>query len=138
MDDMEKLIQLRNDYISCLKLARETDSKKEEAYLKQEAAKSLAQLREICPHNHTVCTRSEYGGSSSWDYDDRHPEYRICLCCGITDDAYDNKFEKLTTVPFKRFEGKYPDQIKNPLCYLLTEATEVAEKEGYRYFGGKL
>jgi hypothetical protein len=128
-------LQLRHDYMSCVKLAKETDSKKEDTFLKEEAHKALSQLEKLCPHQHIVCTKTEYEGCSIMDYDDHNPEHRVCLCCGQKDSAYGNEFKILTNTPFARFEGKYPDQIKNPLSYLLTEATEVAEKEGYHYFG---
>jgi len=128
---------LRHDYISCIKLAKETDSKKEEAFLKSEANKALEQLRKECQHTHTVCRRSQYNGSYLDDYSDHHNEYRVCLCCGIEEGAYDNEFKTLTTKPFSRFENKYPDQIKNPLSYLLNDCVEIAEKQGYHYFGNR-
>jgi hypothetical protein len=129
----EELIQLRNTYVSCLKLAQETDSKKEEAYLKKDAADALAQLRKVCTHRHTVCLCSEYQGSYSMDYDDNRHEHRICLCCGVEEYAWNPDWKVLTTEPFSRFEGDLPKQIKYPLSYLLSEATEVAEEKGYRY-----
>lgn len=134
-DNLEgRIWQLRHDYMSCLKLCRETDSKKEEAHLKSEAADILKELRALCIHSPTVCLCSEYEGSSCMDYDDRHSEHRICLCCGVEEYAYSNKWKTLTTVPFSRFESKHPAQIINPLSYLLTETIEVAESQGYRYF----
>lgn len=128
-------LQLRHDYISCIKLAQETDSKSEDAFLRTEAAQALDKLRQVCPHSETVCLQSEYEGSYLEDYSDHNPEYRICLMCGMQESAYQDKFSKLTTVPFARFEGKYPDQIKHPLSYLLLESKEIAEKEGYHYYG---
>ena len=130
----KKLIKLRNEYVSCIKLAKETDSKKEDAHLKEEAKIALEQLKKCCTHNYTVVQQSEYSGSYSYDYDDHSPEDRICLICGTEEYAYENKFKILTTVPFSRFEGKFADQIKNPLSYLLSDTIEVAEK-GYEYFG---
>jgi hypothetical protein len=135
MPDFEKAAQHRHDYMTCLKLARETDSKKEDAYLREEAKKALVELRKVCPHQHAVVLQSYYSGCSSMDYDDKNPEHRICLCCGEDERSYDDTFKILTVRPFARFEGKYPDQIKKPLCYLLTDAIEIAEKEGYPYFG---
>lgn len=128
-----KLLDLRNEYSSCLKLANETDSKKEDKILRQEARDLLSKLQKICIHEHTVCLMSEYEGSYTDDYSDKCPEYRICLCCGLAESAYHGKFDKLITKPFSRFEGKYPDQIKNPLSYLLYECIEIANKEGYTY-----
>lgn len=133
----KQVTQLRNDHTSCIKLARETDSKKEEVYLKQEAATALDKLRKICPHQHCVCLRSEYHGSYSYDYDDNHNEHRICLCCGVSEYAWNPDWKILTVEPFSRFEGKEPDQIKYPLSYLLSESTEIAEEKGYHYFGWK-
>lgn len=130
MSIQEQVLQLRHTYMSCLKLAKETDSKKEEAYLKKEATDALTELRKVCNHQDTVCLRSE-----SYDYDDHYPEDRICLCCGIEEDACNDKWKVLTIIPFARFESKQPDQVKHPLNYLLTEAREVAETQGYRYFG---
>jgi hypothetical protein len=130
-----QIMKLRTEYISCHKLANETDSKKEEAILKQEAAQALAELGKLCPHDHTVCLYSEYAGSYSMDYDDHHPEARVCLCCGIKESAYNDKWKTLTTKPFSRFENKYPDQIKYPLNYLLADTVEIAEIQGYHYFG---
>ncbi len=134
-DIEDKCLQLRNEYVSCLKLANETDSKKEDAQLRSEARKALTGLVSICPHNHTVVKNSQYAGSYSMDYDDRKAEARVCLCCGYTEQAYDNEFATLTTTPFIRFEGNYPNQVKDPFRYLLSEAKEAAEKEGYQYFG---
>jgi hypothetical protein len=131
----EQAHALRHTYLSCIKLARETDSKKEDAYLKVEASKALEELRKVCTHENTVCLRSEYEGSSSMDYDDRYPEDRICLCCGITESAYNNKWKILTVLPFARFEDKVPLQVKEPLLFLLTEARDVAETRGYHYMG---
>lgn len=132
-----KVSSLRNDYTSCLKLARETDSKKEDAYLRLEAAKALEELRKICPHKHCVCLASEYEGSYSMDYDNSHKEHRICLCCGLEEYAWNPDWKELKTKPFSRFENKYPDQIKNPMKYLLSDATEIAETQGYHYFGNR-
>lgn len=131
----QKVSQLRVDYTSCLKLAGETDSKKETAYLMEEATKALDELRKICPHQHCVCLVSEYRGSYSYDYDDNHEEHRICLCCGIDEYAWNPDWKILITEPFARFEGKCPNQIARPLGYLLSEATEIAETQGYNYFG---
>jgi hypothetical protein len=130
-----QIYKLRNDHIICLKLASETDSKKEDFYLKKEAEKALDELRKICPHQHCVCLRSEYQGSYSYDYDDHHQEHRICLCCGIDEYACNPDWKVLTTKPFSRFEGETPEQIKHPLFYLLSEVTELAEEKGYNYFG---
>jgi len=129
----KRVSQLRNEHTSCTKLARETDSKKEDLYLKTEAATALAELRKICPHKHTVCLRSEYHDSSMDN--DSHSEHRICLCCGVEEYAWKPDWKILTVEPFSRFEGKYPDQIKNPLFYLLSDATQIAEEQGYNYFG---
>lgn len=128
-------LALRQEYAACIKLANETDSKKEDLHLRGEAEVALEALREVCPHTHAVCLRSEYGGSYSMDYDDNHPERRICLCCGVDEWAYDSEWKILTVLPFSRFEGDAPIQITSPLSYLLTEAIEVAETKGYHYFG---
>lgn len=135
----EKLVSLRHDYNSCLKLAKETDSKKMEAYLKEEATKALMALKKLCTHEYVVCLCSEYEGSSSWDWDDKHPEERICLCCGITESAYIQKYKEtwkqLKAFPIARFEKSAPDEIKYPLSYLFLEVKEIAETKGYQYFG---
>ena len=133
-------LQLRNEYLSCLKLADETDSKKEDFFLRKESKEILSKLREDCEHVETVCLQSEYEGSYSMDQDDRHPEDRICLCCGINESAYSGEFKKLLTVPIARFENGYyshklPPQMKEPLKYLLSEAKEFALEKGYSYFG---
>ena len=133
-----QVLLLRHDYMGCLKLADETDSKKEDVFLKQEAKKALDQLRLICPHHHTVCLCSQYEGSYSMDYSDSHKEHRICLCCGVEEYTWDQDCKILTTVPFARFESNQPDQIKHPLKYLLSEATEIAESQGYHYYGHKV
>lgn len=147
---MDKVSELRQTYKACLKLAQETDSKKEDLTLRLEAKQALEDLKKICPHNYVVCLRSEYEGSYSYDYDDGHPEDRICLCCGVKESAYQARyhnsegFKILTNTPLSRFEGGYydrngrqetPDQIRNPLSYLLSECVEVAESKGYNYFG---
>lgn len=130
-------LNLRNEYTSCLKLANETDSKKEDKLLRQEAIDILNKLQKICKHEYTVCLQSEYEGSYTDDYSDKNPEYRKCLCCGLTESAYSGKFDKLITKPFSRFENKYPDQIENPLSYLLYECVESAGEYGYTYHGHK-
>lgn len=132
----DKVSKLRSEYMSCVKLAHETDSKKEEAYLKADAKKSLEELQATCPHQHIVCLQSASRGSYSMDYDDRYPEKRVCLCCGITEAAWTGEhFKVLIYMPFARFEDNGPEQIKNPLSYLLTDACEIAETKGYAYFG---
>lgn len=131
----EQIWQLRQGYTTCIKLANETDSKKEDAHLRGEAKTTLETLRKECPHKHTVCLRSEFRGFYSNDYDDHHSEHRICLCCGTDEYAYNGEWKALTITPFSRFEGSAPVQITNPLSYLLTEAIDVAETKGYHYFG---
>lgn len=135
-DNYERAMSLRNEHRACLKLAGLTDSKKEDAHLREEAAKALAELKSICPHLEVVILRSEYSGSYSEDYDDRNPEERKCLICGVVESKYRDsrreQFEILKNEHTKwRFEGKYPDQVKNPLGYLLSECTEAAAT-GYR------
>lgn len=135
---MNKVLQLRHDYCVCIKLANETDSKKEDAELRIEAAQILIKLKENCPHEDVVCLRSEYHDYSDPDYN--HDEQRICLCCGIYESAWDKKFEKLITEPFSRLEINYysdklPEQMKNPLNFLLSEAKEIALEKSYRCFG---
>jgi hypothetical protein len=146
---MEKVSELRQTYRACLKLANETDSKKEDLSLRLDAKQALEDLKKICPHDHVLCLRSEYEGSYTDDYDDAHAEDRICLCCGVRESAYQKKyvgdgFKVLTKTPFARFEGGYydskgrnplPDQVVNPLSYLLTECMEIAETKGYHYMG---
>lgn len=130
-------LQLRNEHISCLKLAQETDSKREDAFLRSEAHVLLIKLRIQCKHIYTVCLCSEYEGSYTDDYSDSHPEERICLSCATRESVsqrYGDKFKTLAAEPFARFEGKCPDQIKNPLSYLLSETIEIALAQGYRYF----
>jgi hypothetical protein len=131
----DKVLQLRHNYLSCHKLARETDSKKEDAYLKSEAGKALEELRKLCPHKQTVCLQSEHEGFQSMDYDDAHQERRICLCCGESESAWNPDWKILTTIPFARFEQDSPIQIRNPLSFLLTELVEIAETKGYHYSG---
>lgn len=128
------IMALRHEYASCLKLADETDSKKEDAHLRGEAKVALDILRKMCPHMHTVCLQAEYAGSYIDDYDDKRRERRICLCCGTEEYAWNPDWKTLTQDPFTRIETDHPDQIKNPLRYLLTEAVEIAEEKGYRYF----
>jgi hypothetical protein len=145
---MNKASELRQTYRACLKLASETDSKKEDATLRADAKQALDELKKICLHNHIVCLRSEYEGSYSDDYDDKHPEDRICLECGVTESAYHNRydggFKFLNNKPIARFEGgiysvkgrePMPDQMLHPLSYLLSECIEIAETKGYHYGG---
>ena len=87
---MDELTKLRNEYKSCIKLADETDSKKEEKYLCKKAEFLLTKLQTECPHNEIVCTQRSYRGSQIDNYEDKHPEIRICLCCGIKEEAYIN------------------------------------------------
>lgn len=135
----EIILQLRNDYRACIKLANETDSKSIDASLKKEASMLLGQLRSSCKHEDSIVVlRSEYEGSRSWDYDNAHPEDRICLCCGIGESAYhSDKFKKLQSLPIARFENNCPDQVKKPLTYLLSEVQDLARSKGYVYFGWK-
>lgn len=128
-----KTLQLRSEYSSCVKLAIETDSKKEEALLKKEAADVLEKLRKVCPHQHTVCLCTEYDGSYSFD-DVPCKEHRICLYCGVEEYAWNPNWKILTTVPFSRFASNPPAQIKNPLSHLLTDVLEIAMEKGFKYF----
>jgi hypothetical protein len=137
---MSDCLKLRNEYISCIKLANETDSKKEDALLRSEAKALLEKLVSVCDHAETVCLCSEYEGSYSMDYDDRNSEDRKCLCCGIYESAYGGEFKTLITTPIARFElgvfnSKLPNQLKHPLSYLLSEAKEYAINNGYRFHG---
>lgn len=134
----KNIFQLRNDYCACIKLADETDSKKEDIILRQEAKVILEDLKQNCPHEDVVCLRSEYDGSYTRDYDDHCPEERLCLCCSSFESAYGNKFKVLINVPFARFEmgfynNKLPEQMKTPLKFLLSEIKEFALEKGYRY-----
>lgn len=147
----DKVAELRQTYRACLKLADETDSKKEDMSLRNEATLALQELKKICPHDHIVCLRSEYEGSYTDDYDDAHPEDRICVCCGVIESAYLRKnygkgFQVLTKNPLARFEGGIyqtgggsimPPEMKSPLSFLLTECVEVAETKGHHYFVGR-
>ena len=136
-------LSLRHDYRRRIELANETDSKSTDLKLRKEAAACLKDLKATCKHEGSiVVTRSEYGGSHSYDYDDAHPEYRICLCCGTQETGWNfstSKIEpKLVGIPIARFEGTYPDQIENPLSYPLSEAIDTAKKKGYIYFGKRI
>ena len=125
------LDQIRHEYRACLKLEAETDSRREAASLKLEASELLRRLQDGCKHVHTVTLQSPYSGSYSMDYDDRQQGHRICLCCGTYEYAWQDDEYEILTVPFARFERGAPDEVKNPLGYLLTEAVQAAEK-GYR------
>ncbi len=122
--------ELRHGYRACIKLAKETDSKREEAALVSEADVLLNALRERCAHELTVILESSYQGCHSMDYDDRRPGTRICLKCGIGEREYDADF-KILVDPFVRFEGNAPEEVRHPLRYLLAEAVEGAAR-GYR------
>ena len=129
--------KLRSEYQACLKLAGETDSKKEDEFLRSEAKRLLGELKYCCPHYEVVCTRSEYSGSHCMDYDDSHPETRLCLCCGVEENSsprFQERFKILTLRPFARFEGNLPPEISKPLEYLLAESVQTAESKGYHYF----
>jgi hypothetical protein len=128
-------LALRQEYMACIKLANETDSKKEDNHLRGEARIALDSLFKVCPHIHTVCLRSEHEGFQSMDWDDAHKEDRICLCCGEEESAWNPDWKILTATPFARFESDCPGQIKDPLSYLLTEVVDIAETKGYCYSG---
>lgn len=131
----EEVKSLRLEYRACLKLANETDSKKEDTILREEAKRLLVLLREKCPHAEVVMLRSAYEGSSCMDYDDRHGEDRICLCCGYTEYAsYSDMFTVLKVMPIARFENNAPPEVAKPLEYLLTDSVETALEKGYRVF----
>jgi hypothetical protein len=129
----EHVIALRNEYRACLKIANESDSKKETSFLLDEALRKVKELKKICKHKYIICLHSLYKGSYSYDYDDAHPELRICICCGEVESSYDS-FLILKNKPFSRFENNAPVQIKKPLLYLLNEVIEVAESQGFLYF----
>jgi hypothetical protein len=106
----EIILQLRNDYRACIKLANETDSKSTDASLRKEASLLLGRLKSSCDHeNSIVVLRSAYDGSHSYDYEDEHPEHRICLCCDVEESSYEAyKFKRLIGTPIARFENNLP------------------------------
>jgi len=130
------IINFRHEYKACLKLANETDSKKEDLLLREEAKKNLDNLRRLCSHEHIVILNSLYNSPRSYDNDDIS-EKRICLCCGICEYSgtfTGSKFLKLINTPISRFESDAPKQILTPLSYLLTEVIEIAKEKGYKVF----
>lgn len=129
-----EIIRLRNDYRACLKLAAETDSKQDDAYFKSEAQKSLEGLRKICPHDAVVVLNSYQKAYSSYDTSD--PERRICLICGMKEEAFaQSHFHILKLNPLSRFEENAPLEVERPLDYLLEECKELALEKGSKYFG---
>jgi len=91
------------------------------------AQNKLLSGRDDCDHAHVVVTCSKYDGSYSWDYDDWHPERRLCLVCGLEEGGESPKytmFKKLLN-PRARFEfgsGRYYQEkiSKTPLENVLT------------------
>jgi len=131
IDAYEKAKELRTSYRSCLKIADETDSKKEDTWLRVEAKATLEELKKICPHKDVIIMCSEYDGSYTNDYEDSMPECRKCLCCDIKEAHHlkfkNSKFEYLKDVDVQwRIDSKHHDQLTNPLNYLLSECQEVA------------
>ncbi len=127
---MNKELKLRNEYRACIKLAQESDSKKEATHLKKEADELLQKLQASCGHSNTVILRSAFEGSYCMDYDDYHYEERICLTCGLAEAG--PSFSYLIAKPIARFEGNYSKQIKSPLFFLLEECKEIALTTGYK------
>lgn len=128
-DPYEKAKELRLTYRSCLKIADETDSKKEDAYLRAEAKSTLEELKKICPHKDVAIVGIEYRWYS--DDDRGTPERRKCLCCDTNEEKYveghKEKFLILKDENTKwRIDSKPHDELTNPLKYLLSECQEVA------------
>jgi hypothetical protein len=130
----EEITRLRNDYRACLKLATETDSKKDDVYFRSEAQKSLEELQKICSHEFVVVLNSYQKTYSSYESSD--PERRICLICGIKEQAMSQShFHQLKQNPLSRFEENAPPEVEHPLEYLLEESKELALEKGSKYFG---
>lgn len=131
------------DYSSSLiyqaKLSKDIRTTRKE---KEETAKRLSdvikKLDAKCKHQHVIILRSNYEGSYSWDYDDWHPETRMCLICGELESA--TKKEKFHTLlkPFARFElsnGATDDKhpiLKDIFKSNLKDLIKYCQENGYR------
>lgn len=122
---------LRLQYIACISLADETDSKREDRELREDAAKLLKELRRICPHEKLVSLRD--ATKSYGSYDEPEDELRLCLMCGTEESAA--TFKILTAKPLARFpnQNEQPPQVTTPLRFLLSECEHVATEKGYPY-----
>lgn len=125
----DQALALRHEYRACVKIAQDTDSKKEAASLTVEAKGLLERLRKVCPHEETIVLNS-YSPSYSWD-EDANPERRICLCCGVRDEMYyyngtPEKKPLILLHPKGHWNARKGSQIdlKEPLKYLLSECLE--------------
>lgn len=138
---LPSLHKIRKEILRLRKLARTTDSRKEAAEASTKAHTLLEALHAGCLHTFVVCTESEYRGSSSYDYDDRHGESRLCLACGVYETAYDEDFKVLATEPFARFErgGDRAWNGRDPLDYDLKKLVDWCNPNKYNnayfYFG---
>lgn len=128
-----EVTRLRNDYRACIKLAKETDSKTDDAYFRSEAQESLTALKKICSHDIVVVLSSYHKSYDSFEPSD--PEYRICLICGEKENEFQSsQFKKLKTTPIARFEKDAPQEIEYPLNFLLEDCKQVAIEKGLKYF----
>lgn len=126
---MQRVEELRNTYRACIKIADETDSKKEDAMLRADAKEALEELKKICTHDWCIMTQRPYNGDYDSDYSNTISEYRRCLFCNVFESSYSGFaiLNKPATIYLS--EDKY-DQAKRPLLYLLSEISEVIEKNG--------
>lgn len=120
------IIDIRHNYRAAIKLAHESDSKKETLSLVAMAKEELTQLRLECPHEHIVELSPAYEGSYSYDYDDWRVAHLICLMCGL--EEYGPKV--LVKTPMYRCAGQLPLELREPLKFLLSEAVSAAEEHG--------
>lgn len=140
----EKIQGLRDQYRACVKLADETDSKRDDVYLRKEAAEILVELRKVCDHTYTVVPQEYYEGSYCEDRTDAHKEKRLCLVCDIYEYAWKAEdYKALKSTPFARIreDSRYspmrPEMkaaLNNPLQFLLSEMVDMVNAEGLTYY----
>jgi hypothetical protein len=131
----------RKDILRLRKLHRTTDSRKEAIEAEAQELRLMKELRSHCVHTTLVCTNSAYKGSGSYDYENSHPEGRLCLFCGTHETAYnEGDFKILTAEPIARFEsGGTSSWNKDPLDYDFAKLVNWCDpsrySNAYFYFG---
>ena len=108
------ITQLRREYVASKNRTQSDEITVRQAREARERTSQLRkQLEESCPHTLMVYSQA-YEGSSSMDYDDRVPEHRRCLICGLVESG--PKFEKMTPGPGKilRYQYHMHDNLKPP------------------------
>jgi hypothetical protein len=124
-----KALKLRHEYMSCIKLADETDSKKEDKVLREDAKSILETLKKSCKHQYVIITQDEYYDCYEAYNERYYNEERICLCCSLSDDS--QKKGPLFLAKIKPIARYFKKDLNYPLKLLLQDILDMVVKHGY-------